>query len=83
MSTKLINSSSVATIDPYNRAPPSQRPGASNFLRENVRSTIQPEMNALSPNIAQKGIKVNTSPHQANGHGIGVSYSNVVFNYNL
>lgn len=33
-----------------------------------------------NPNI--KGIKVKTIPHGANGHGIGVSYSNLVFSYN-
>jgi len=35
---------------------------------------------ASNPN--NKGIKVKTVPHVANGHGIGVSYSNVVFSYN-
>lgn len=35
----------------------------------------------FNPNNGGKGIKIATNPHPANGHGIGVSYSNVNFSY--
>jgi hypothetical protein len=38
-------------------------------------------LRAYSPNAANKGIKVTTINNPANGHGIGVSYSNVHFSY--
>jgi len=51
MPTKLVNSSSAAAIDKFNLAAPRFRPEAYEFGRENVKSTIQPDLNALSPNM--------------------------------
>ena len=69
MPSRLANSSSVGAIEFGNSSINPQifvreKPMGYEMHRENVRSTLQPELNAFSPNMGgQRGIKINTSPN--------------------
>lgn len=64
-----------AQLDAYGVDPRAYQ-GVSREPRDQVTN-----MRALSPNTASKGLKVTTINNPANGHGIGVSFSNVHFSY--